>query len=236
MACADVTPEGGLTYPSVKHLSTITCQDDKTIYKGLAELVTRGYLKDTGKRTGHTGQIIVYELVGLGKTPENGSVQRHPFLPSKTPVPPVQRHPKTGHGTPKEELQEERLTYSELFEKFWSVYPKGVGKSAAYKAWKKKKLESLADRLIEDVVSRVLQDDAWKDIKFVPHASTYLNQERWTDEVQKYEAPKRNLSAVERVELATRQRAADRQAAREDGRTLETYDSDLRPQMVERIR
>ena len=121
------------------------------------------------------------------------------------------------------------------FADFWEAYPKKIARPQAEKIWNRKGLDSIADRLIQDVTFRRTNDDAWKDKKFIPNPTTYLNQDRWTDEVQKYEAPKRNLSAVERVELATRQRAAER-TAREDGRTLAEDDSDIRSQVVQRIR
>lgn len=119
------------------------------------------------------------------------------------------------------------------FAEFWEVYPRKVARPAAEKAWNKIGADSFADRLIQDVAFRAMNDAAWRDKKFIPHASTYLNNERWTDEVQKYEAPRRNLSAVERVSQATRTREAERTA---DKRTLEADGGDLRPQMGQLIR
>ena len=122
---------------------------------------------------------------------------------------------------------------SGAFEQFWNEYPRKVGKQEAFKVWNKKRLDPIAPTLILDVRTRKTSDDSWKDKKFIPHASTYLNQERWTDEVQKYEAPKRNLSAVERVAAATRAREAERNSG---GGTLAAHDRDLRPQVGKLIR
>lgn len=107
------------------------------------------------------------------------------------------------------------------FADFWEAYPKKIARPQAEKIWNRKGLDSIADRLIQDVTFRRINDDAWKDKKFIPNPTTYLNQDRWTDEVQKYEAPKRNLSAVERVAIATRAREAEREDSK---RTLAKTD------------
>lgn len=64
------------------------------------------------------------------------------------------------------------------FERFWSAYPRGEGKKAAMQAWAKAGLDEHADKIIADVVAR---KPNWTDPKYIPHASTYLNQERWLD-------------------------------------------------------
>lgn len=69
----------------------------------------------------------------------------------------------------------------ETFKKFWSAYPRKVGKDAALKAWLKKKPD------INEVLNALdwqKQSDQWmKDNgKFIPHPATYLNQGRWQDE------------------------------------------------------
>jgi len=71
---------------------------------------------------------------------------------------------------------------SSSFHQFWSAYPRKVGKGAAQKAYAKaiKKAEP------ETILARL---EAWKGSKgfpepdYVPHASTWLNAERWLDEL-----------------------------------------------------
>lgn len=72
-----------------------------------------------------------------------------------------------------------------LFDVFWKIYPKKVGKAATLKAWKKiKPSQQLAERIIQSV-SEHLSDPQWKkeNGQFIPHPATYLNQGRWDDEV-----------------------------------------------------
>ena len=70
-----------------------------------------------------------------------------------------------------------------MFNEFWSLYPRKIAKSVARKAW---------DRLTEQQqldACKAIDDHLmyWKvkeiELEFIPHASTWLNQERWEDEI-----------------------------------------------------
>ena len=67
------------------------------------------------------------------------------------------------------------------FEKFWSEYPRKIGKKPARRAFDKVKVpvETLVDAL------RVQKcGSQWAQKQFIPHPATWLNQERWEDEVE----------------------------------------------------
>ena len=67
------------------------------------------------------------------------------------------------------------------FERFWSVYPKKVGKAAALKAFAKVKVPT--DRLV-DALEKQTKSDQWRrdNGRFIPNPATWLNQGRWDDE------------------------------------------------------
>ena len=69
------------------------------------------------------------------------------------------------------------------FDLFWSGYPKKRKKKTARDIWKRKKLDRIADQLITDVKNRLIRDKRWLD-GFVPDPTTYLNGERWNDELE----------------------------------------------------
>jgi DNA-binding Lrp family transcriptional regulator len=74
-----------------------------------------------------------------------------------------------------------RHVYADEFERFFSVYPSVKQKSTSYAIWKRKHLDEIADEIIEDVNIRI-KSDLW--VKgFIPNPTTYLNQERWEDEI-----------------------------------------------------
>lgn len=71
------------------------------------------------------------------------------------------------------------------FETFWKVYPRKVAKGAARKVFAKiNPDEALFDKIIKAVELQSLQDQWRKDKgQFIPHPATWLNQERWDDEI-----------------------------------------------------
>lgn len=83
-------------------------------------------------------------------------------------------------------------TYSAAFEAFWAKYPSKVGKRKAASAYDAafKRLggsKAGAARVHGKLLAAVgAQREVWKakgtDARFIPHASTWLNQSRWDDE------------------------------------------------------
>ena len=75
-----------------------------------------------------------------------------------------------------------RVTSSAEFDKFWMVYPRKVNKGLAMKAWEKAASKAAPALIIAAV-------EAWKvsvdfpDPDFIPHPSSWLNGERWSDEL-----------------------------------------------------
>lgn len=70
-----------------------------------------------------------------------------------------------------------------LFNLFWEAYPKKTGKKAALKSWKRNKLDEKAEIIIADVNQRKSQNWQGKEKQYIPDPSTYLNGERWADEL-----------------------------------------------------
>lgn len=121
----------------------------------------------------------------------------------------------------------------EQFAVFWSAYPRKEGKPAAAKAWKKlKPNQTLIDRILRDIQARI-GAGAWEleNKQFIPHASTYLNGKRFTDEITPRSNPdginqpgNRKLSLVERAHAKADKRAAERAAGGGDGSLVASYD------------
>ncbi len=69
------------------------------------------------------------------------------------------------------------------FAYFWSIYPRKANRKAAEKVWKSKKLDNIYQRVADDVRMRAGKHKPWLE-GFIPHASTYLNGERWEDDIE----------------------------------------------------
>jgi len=72
-----------------------------------------------------------------------------------------------------------------VFDRFWVLYPRKVGKSAAEKAWAKIKVTAdLFNRMAASLAAWTVSTDWTKDNgQYIPHASTWLNGKRWEDEL-----------------------------------------------------
>ena len=65
-----------------------------------------------------------------------------------------------------------------LFDQFWNLYPRKTSKQSASKAFAK-----LKDEDQQAAINNIARLYAETPVQFVPHASTYLNQGRWEDQV-----------------------------------------------------
>lgn len=72
------------------------------------------------------------------------------------------------------------------FDDFYSCYPKHTGKQAALKAWNKLKPNPQLQQLIIKAVEKQKQSQQWtKDGgQFIPLPATWLNGQRWEDELE----------------------------------------------------
>jgi hypothetical protein len=69
------------------------------------------------------------------------------------------------------------------FEEFWKLYPRKVSKKRARTAWKnmtKKKRQAAIDAILEHTI---VWDKQGRDMTMIPHPTTWLNQERWEDDL-----------------------------------------------------
>lgn len=67
------------------------------------------------------------------------------------------------------------------FEEFWQVYPRKVGKGQARLAFKTALRKATKDELVS-AASAYAESVRSTEQNFIPHASTWLNGERWLDQ------------------------------------------------------
>ena len=70
-----------------------------------------------------------------------------------------------------------------MFDEFWSLYPRKIAKATARKAWAKLSAEQqlMAAKTIDTHCQYWRAKET--ELEFIPHASSWLNQERWEDEL-----------------------------------------------------
>lgn len=67
-----------------------------------------------------------------------------------------------------------------LFSDFWILWPRTEGKIAASKAWAKA-VTKIDDSTLLELVREYVNHPNRPDLEFIPHASSWLNGERWND-------------------------------------------------------
>lgn len=91
------------------------------------------------------------------------------------------------HGDAPEQSQSRAETDKDIrpsaFDRFWSAYPKKVKRKECIDIWKRKRLDSIAERICLDVPTRLATDSRWR-AGYIPDPTTYLRNERWNDELQ----------------------------------------------------
>ena len=94
----------------------------------------------------------------------------------------------------------------EQFQQFWEAYPRKVNKAQARKAWNQVSLVRPDLETLLQALDKQKTQEQWQNPIYIPHAATWLRNERWEDEV--YEAPKKApvLSFAERDEMLKRQK------------------------------
>ena len=69
------------------------------------------------------------------------------------------------------------------FDEWWNVYAKKADRKKCLAVWKRRNLDSQADMLIADAISRHANDRKWRD-GYQSNPLTYLNGDKWEDEVE----------------------------------------------------
>ena len=80
------------------------------------------------------------------------------------------------------------------FENFWQQYPRKIGKLTAKRSWEKLNQENQQKALEAIVEHRKYWSAKGTDWEFIPHASTWLNQERFEDQIVIQEKKKEVLA------------------------------------------
>lgn len=82
-------------------------------------------------------------------------------------------------------LTTSRAVAPEMFVRFYTIYPRRIGKKAAEKAWAKAIKDGAEPELVIQAAQRYAASRVGQDPKYTPHPATWLNQGRWEDEPER---------------------------------------------------
>ena len=94
----------------------------------------------------------------------------------------------TMHSSPNKEIRnknkEIRIKNKETFDKFWEMYPKKEKKNDSERIWMLKNLHAESKKIFS-FIEKAKGTKRWTG-GFIPQPTTFLNQERWKDDLSSY--------------------------------------------------
>ena len=163
LALADrADKETGQCWPSLGRLAEDTEMSSATVARKLNYLAERQLIQ----RTQRTATSTLYTL---------------PYLTERQGV----SHKETGgYLTVRHEPINKNLSENNIyFEEFWSRYPRKTGKGQARKAFDSAMKKATFDELMAGL-DKFVSSSQGTETRFIAHASTWLNGERWLDEYE----------------------------------------------------
>lgn len=185
---ADNASDQGECWPSYQHIADQCEIDRSTVRKHIKQLAIQGLLRIENREgpKGNSSNLYFLSLSGIGQnsTPVGSESIGVGLRPTGGVGPESTRtsHPSEPVNEPKPSVTSDQ---AEGFDQFWRLYPKKKGRKDAAKAWTKlNPNEELRQALISALGIHCISEDWTKDQgRYIPNASTWINGERWTDEL-----------------------------------------------------
>ena len=185
--------DGPGIWVSKKNMAADLEMTDRAVRIHIKDMIAMGVLIEAGQRQCKTGYTVDYtinvDVVGsLGSTRE--ATEQHAPLNDVHPYPCMIFTPTPEPRSPKPSIEPSIEPYTSskddevnyYFDQLWEMYPRKVGKGQARKAYvtASKKIDFFD--LLPKLEAYVATLNG-KDKQYMPHLATWLNGERWADEV-----------------------------------------------------
>lgn len=168
--------ETGKCVPSHRRLSKLCGISRQSVINHIQILEEKGLIKseqrvrENGSGTSNSYLLTLSEVVNNLDTPCTKSV--HPR---------VKKDDTPNLGTNNLGI-EPKIFGDQGFQDFWERYPRKIGKGNARKAFQSAIKKVDLSKILNSVDDFALLADS-REQKFIPHPATWLNQERWDDEI-----------------------------------------------------
>lgn len=190
-ALADRANEKGESWPSVETLMRDTRLSRGGVFHATKEAERLGELRvEPYKGQHHTHRYTIQILNRSDFEPfkmDTPTLQNLNINPSESePKPKEPKEPKSTIARKKQCEQSEGG-----FNQFWEAYPRKASKPAAISAWRK---TAKTRPPLPELLNALAKHKArWNDPKFIPHPATWINGERWNDELADRTPPRREV-------------------------------------------
>lgn len=168
---------------SINGLASICKEGPDCIRTTIKELEDNGYITRNRIRS-ENGKLGATEYI-IREHPVEEVKQEQPIL--ENPTQDITAQDITGqintnvvNNVSKKECNN---IYISLFDEFWRIYPRRVGKTDAFKAWKRLKPDNTLLTAMIIAINKQKQTEQWQNEKFIPYPASWLNGRRWEDEI-----------------------------------------------------
>jgi hypothetical protein len=189
--------KNGWCWPSRETLAAICQKSEAWVSSTLKELERKMVIEVVSKGTGRSVSNYRLPVSSSMYPPERGQPAEVRGQENGSRGQPIDPNNTKEHITPL--VISKDMTVSPLkladgwvefktdFEQMWKLYPRKVGKGAARKAFQKVVRTVSANEFVHAYFKAL---EAWErdktEVQFIPHLATWLNQERWSDELPVY--------------------------------------------------
>ena len=180
LALADAANDDGVTWMAVqsRNASKLDLMKKsnlslRAVQGAIKRLCALGYLS----REDRTGKGVIWTVTPVADAPR----QDMPPAPNAGPPAPYAGKPSFNRQPSLEANASKESAKSSEFDDFWKLYPHKKAKGAARKAYLKARKAVDHGTLVRAIATQVVWG-VWANPEYSPHAATWLNGERWTDE------------------------------------------------------
>ena len=184
MVLSSFADENDACFPSLKTICKITELSKSTVIRCLKDLKRGGFIKieerftDINESKRQTSNLYTlnigyqYETSGYHKETPPSITEKPHITNNKKPI------------------------YTEDFNEWWNLYPRKAGsKTKAFQIWSKIVDKELDIQQLYSFTVKYKQSIKDTDIKFIPHATTWLNGRRW-ETIEEANIKKVNLNQL----------------------------------------
>ena len=162
--------EKGSCYPSYQHIADIVgLKDSRGVRRTIKEFEKLGILKIQNRILNNGSFTSNRYFIQLSKGIKNPmGADTHTLWASQ----------------PCNTKEDTKTIYSKDFNEFWNYYPRKASKFESAKSYKKAIEIIQKEELLEKTIAYAKSVESIENKSFIPHASTWLNQRRYFDDIE----------------------------------------------------
>ena len=179
-----LTGDTGYCFARNSYFENLYGLSERTVSRLIKDLAGRGYLRIEDGSGGKETRKLYAGVNPLAVPPDkNVGTPRQKCLPSPDKnVGENNRTNKKKNNPPK--APQGAAWEPELFERFWTAYPRHEDKAGARREWDKLKPDRKLMKTMSAALSRAKTSDEWLRGVGIPYACRWLRNRRWEDQLE----------------------------------------------------